>query len=192
MAPEGTKSQILDKIQHRMDKSDFHHSICLVNLICPNSEFHRLDGNLFDTQCDSFKQLCCLPESFSGNCSPVQDFLRLQGQTQGMIASESSPSQEIAAAVRDQVTRLDFAPTFQMGHPGAFELATRLVELLPSGINRVFYTNSGSESVDTALKIAIAYHRLKGEGSRQRLIGRERAYHGVNFGGAAVGSRRRC
>ena len=95
--------------------------------------------------------------------------------------------QEIAAAVRDQVSRLDFAPTFQMGHPGAFELATRLVELLPSGINRVFYTNSGSESVDTALKIAIAYHRLKGEGSRQRLIGRERAYHGVNFGGAAVG-----
>ena len=95
--------------------------------------------------------------------------------------------QEIAKAVQDQVTRLDFAPTFQMGHPGAFELATRLVELLPGELNRVFFTNSGSESVDTALKIAIAYHRLKGEGSRQRLIGRERGYHGVNFGGISVG-----
>lgn len=95
--------------------------------------------------------------------------------------------QEIAAAVQDQVTRLDFAPTFQMGHPGAFELATRLTELVPSELNRVFFTNSGSESVDTALKIAIAYHRLRKEGSRQRLIGRERAYHGVNFGGVAVG-----
>jgi beta-alanine--pyruvate transaminase len=74
-----------------------------------------------------------------------------------------------------------------MGHPAPFELATRLVELLPGDLNRVFFTNSGSESVDTALKIAIAYHRLKGEGARQRLIGRERGYHGVNFGGTAVG-----
>ncbi len=95
--------------------------------------------------------------------------------------------QEIAAAVQAQVSRLDFAPTFQMGHPGAFDLANRLVKLLPGDLNRVFFTNSGSESVDTALKIAIAYHRLRGEGSRQRLIGRERAYHGVNFGGVAVG-----
>lgn len=95
--------------------------------------------------------------------------------------------QEIAAAVQAQVTHLDFAPTFQMGHPGAFELATKLVELLPSNLNHIFFTNSGSESVDTALKIALAYHRLRGEGTRQRLIGRERAYHGVNFGGVSVG-----
>ena len=94
---------------------------------------------------------------------------------------------EIADAVQKQVMQLDFAPTFQMGHPAPFELATRLVELLPGDLNRVFFTNSGSESVDTALKIAIAYHRLKGQGARQRLIGRERGYHGVNFGGTAVG-----
>lgn len=94
---------------------------------------------------------------------------------------------EIADALHAQVARLDFAPTFQMGHPGAFELATRLVALLPSELNHVFFTNSDSESVDTALKIAIAYHRLRGEGTRQRLIGRERAYHGVNFGGVSVG-----
>ncbi len=94
---------------------------------------------------------------------------------------------EIAEAVKAQVLRLDFAPTFQMGHPNAFELATRLVALLPSDLNYVFFTNSGSEAVDTALKIALTYHRLRGEGSRQRLIGRERAYHGVNFGGLSVG-----
>lgn len=94
---------------------------------------------------------------------------------------------EIAEAVKAQLLRLDFAPTFQMGHPDAFELATRLVALLPSDLNYVFFTNSGSEAVDTALKIALTYHRLRGEGSRQRLIGRERAYHGVNFGGLSVG-----
>jgi beta-alanine--pyruvate transaminase len=94
---------------------------------------------------------------------------------------------EIAAAVADQITRLDFAPAFQMGHPAAFEFANRLIELLPGDLNHVFFTNSGSEAVDTALKMAIAYHRIRGEASRQRLIGRERAYHGVNFGGVAVG-----
>lgn len=95
--------------------------------------------------------------------------------------------QEIAAAVAAQINELDFAPSFQMGHPGAFELANRFTELLPNDLNHVFFTNSGSEAVDTALKIAIAYHRLRGEAARQRLIGRERAYHGVNFGGVAVG-----
>lgn len=94
---------------------------------------------------------------------------------------------EIADAVQEQVLRLDFAPTFQMGHPQAFELAHRLVASLPGDLNHVFFTNSGSEAVDTALKIALTYHRLRGEGSRQRLIGRERAYHGVNFGGVSVG-----
>jgi beta-alanine--pyruvate transaminase len=82
---------------------------------------------------------------------------------------------------------MDFAPPFQMGHPLAFSLAERLVKLTPEGLNKVFFTNSGSESVDTALKIAIAYHRLRGEGQRTRLIGRERGYHGVNFAGTAVG-----
>jgi beta-alanine--pyruvate transaminase len=95
---------------------------------------------------------------------------------------------KIVAAIQKQVATMDFAPTFQMGHPGVFELAQRLVEMMPgSNFDRVFFTNSGSESVDTALKIAIAYHRVRGEGSRTRLIGRERGYHGVGFGGISVG-----
>ena len=82
---------------------------------------------------------------------------------------------------------MDFAPTFQMGHPIAFEFAERLARIAPQGFSRVFFTNSGSESADTALKIALAYHRARGEAGRYRLIGRERGYHGVNFGGMAVG-----
>ncbi|MBT9458967.1 MAG: aspartate aminotransferase family protein [Burkholderiaceae bacterium] len=93
----------------------------------------------------------------------------------------------IVQAIQQQAAELDFAPPFQMAHPKAFELAERLVELTPPGMNKVFYTNSGSESVDTALKMALAYHRVRGEGSRTRLIGRERGYHGVNFGGISVG-----
>jgi beta-alanine--pyruvate transaminase len=94
---------------------------------------------------------------------------------------------EITAAVAKQLDELDYAPTFQMGHPLAFELANRLSELAPGDLSRVFFTNSGSEAVDTALKIAIAYHRVRGEASRQRLIGREKGYHGVGFGGISVG-----
>ncbi|MBY6120333.1 aspartate aminotransferase family protein [Mameliella alba] len=94
---------------------------------------------------------------------------------------------KITEAVQHQVAELDYAPAFQMGHPLAFELANRLVDLAPEGIDHVFYTNSGSESVETALKIALAYHRARGEGQRTRLIGRERGYHGVNFGGISVG-----
>ncbi|MEO1744374.1 MAG: aminotransferase class III-fold pyridoxal phosphate-dependent enzyme, partial [Cyanobacteria bacterium J06629_9] len=94
---------------------------------------------------------------------------------------------KIVEAVQAQVAKLDYAPFFQMGHPGAFELAERLTQMAPAGLNRVFFTNSGSESVDTALKIAIAFHRIQGEGARQRLIGRERGYHGVGFGGISVG-----
>ena len=94
---------------------------------------------------------------------------------------------EIVKAVQDQVARMDFAPTFQMGHPVAFETASRLTAITPPGMNRVFFTNSGSESADTAMKMAIAYHRARGESSRTRFIGRERAYHGVNFGGMSVG-----
>jgi len=94
---------------------------------------------------------------------------------------------KIVKAIAEQAQELDFAPPFNMGHPKAFELAEKLVELTPAGLNKVFYTNSGSESVETALKMAIAYHRVRGEGSRTRLIGRERGYHGVNFGGISVG-----
>src|SRR6202789_1231188 len=94
---------------------------------------------------------------------------------------------EITEAVTKQLGTMDYAPTFQMGHPMAFELANRLSEISPAGMDRVFFTNSGSESVDTALKIAIAYHRARGQGQRTRLIGRERGYHGVGFGGMSVG-----
>ena len=94
---------------------------------------------------------------------------------------------EIAEAVSRQVSSMDFAPTFQMGHPLPFELAERLADIAPAGLNRVFFTNSGSEAVDTALKIALAYQRARGEGSRRLLIGRELGYHGVGFGGISVG-----
>ena len=94
---------------------------------------------------------------------------------------------EITDAVAKQAATMEFAPTFQMGHPIAFELASRLAKLAPPGLDRVFFTNSGSESVDTALKIAIAYHRARGDASRTRLIGREKGYHGVGFGGISVG-----
>jgi beta-alanine--pyruvate transaminase len=95
--------------------------------------------------------------------------------------------EKIVKAVQKQVAELDFAPTFQMGHPLAFEFADKVASLAPGDLKRVFFTNSGSESVDTALKLALAYHRARGEGHRVRLIGRERGYHGVNFGGTAVG-----
>jgi beta-alanine--pyruvate transaminase len=94
---------------------------------------------------------------------------------------------KIVEAVQKGVATLDFAPPFQMGHPLAFEFADRVVEVAPEGMTKVFFTNSGSESVDTALKLALAYHRVRGEGHRVRLIGREKGYHGVNFGGTAVG-----
>ena len=94
---------------------------------------------------------------------------------------------EISDAVSRQIATMEYAPPFQMGHPAAFELANRLTRLAPGDLDHVFFTNSGSESVDTALKIAIAYHRVRGEAARQRLIGREKGYHGVGFGGISVG-----
>ncbi len=95
--------------------------------------------------------------------------------------------QRIIDAVQQQIATLDFAPTFQMGHPLPFVLAERLAAIAPDTLNHVFFTNSGSESVDTALKVALAYHRARGEGQRTRLIGREKGYHGVGFGGISVG-----
>jgi beta-alanine--pyruvate transaminase len=93
----------------------------------------------------------------------------------------------IVEAIARQAAELDYAPAFQMGHPKAFELANRIVDIAPKGLDHVLFTYSGSESVETALKVALAYHRVKGEGARSRLIGRERGYHGVNFGGISVG-----
>ncbi|MFY9739230.1 MAG: aminotransferase class III-fold pyridoxal phosphate-dependent enzyme, partial [Candidatus Cybelea sp.] len=92
----------------------------------------------------------------------------------------------IADAIARQAQILDFAPAFQAGHPLPFTLARRIAALAPDGLDHVFFTNSGSEAVDSALKIALAYHRAEGQGQKLRFIGRERAYHGVNFGGLSV------
>jgi beta-alanine--pyruvate transaminase len=100
-------------------------------------------------------------------------------------AGHNRPS--IVAAIQRQAAELDFSPTFQFAHPLAFQLSSRIAELAPGDLDHVFFTNSGSEAADTALKIAIAYHNVLGHGSRQRLIGRERGYHGVGFGGISVG-----
>ena len=94
---------------------------------------------------------------------------------------------KIVEAIQRQAAELDYAPTFQLGHPLAFEFAQKVAALLPEGLDRVFFANSGSEAVDSALKIALAYQRAIGQGSRTRLIGRERGYHGVGFGGISVG-----
>src|SRR5450432_4820888 len=94
---------------------------------------------------------------------------------------------EIADAVGAQLRELDFIAPFTSGHPKQFELATRVAELTPGDLNRIFFVNSGSEAVDTAMKIALAYHQARGQGSRNMFVSRERAYHGVNFGGTALG-----
>ena len=93
----------------------------------------------------------------------------------------------IVEAIQKTAAELDFAPAFQLGHPASFELASRVAAIMPKGLDRIFFTNSGSESVDTALKIALAYQRSRGEGTRTRFIGRERGYNGVGFGGISVG-----
>jgi len=106
----------------------------------------------------------------------------------GLWCSNAGHNREpIVEAIKRQAEELDYAPAFQFSHPKAFELASRIAALAPGDLDRVFFCNSGSEAVDTALKIALAYHQVRGEGARTRLIGRERGYHGVGFGGLSVG-----
>src|SRR5262245_54900922 len=106
----------------------------------------------------------------------------------GMWCSNAGHGREsIAAAIQAQAAVVDYVPPFQFGYPPAFELASRIAALAPADLNHVFFCNSGSEAVDTALKISLAYQQLRGEGTRTRLIGRERGYHGVGFGGISVG-----
>lgn len=108
--------------------------------------------------------------------------------TAGMWCSNAGHGRAtITAAIREAAATLDFAPSFNVAHPAAFTLAARIVDILPGGIDHVFYCNSGSEAVETAMKLALAYHRARGEGARTRFIGRQRAYHGVGFGGISVG-----
>ncbi len=94
---------------------------------------------------------------------------------------------KIVSAVQHQVGELDYATAFNMSHPKAFELAEKIAELTPDGLDRIFFGNSGSEAVETALKVALAYHASKGDGQKTKFIGREKGYHGVNFGGVSVG-----
>ena len=116
------------------------------------------------------------------------DGRRILDGTAGLWCVNAGHCREpITAAIREQAARMDFAPGFQMGHPIAFEFAAKLSAMLPGDLDHVFFANSGSEAVDTALKIALAYHQANGQPTRTRLIGRARGYHGVGFGGISVG-----
>ncbi len=135
-----------------------------------------------------FKQNPRLLASAKGMYYTTVEGRRVLDGTAGLWCCNVGHSRsKVVEAVQRQIAELDYAPAFQMGHPKSFELASRLTALLPGDLDYVFFTNSGSEAVDTALKIALAYHRVRGEGGRTRLIGRERGYHGVGFGGISVG-----
>lgn len=126
--------------------------------------------------------------SAEGMYYTTDDGRKIIDGTAGLWCSNAGHARkEITEAVSQQIQTLDFAPTFQMGHPLPFKLAKELVKHSPDGLDHVFFTNSGSESADTALKIALAYHRAKGNAHKTRLIGREKGYHGTNFGGISVG-----
>ncbi|MGH8436452.1 MAG: aspartate aminotransferase family protein [Pseudomonas sp.] len=135
-----------------------------------------------------FKAKPRLLESAEGMYFTASDGRKVLDGTAGLWCCNAGHGRrEITEAVSKQIAKLDFAPTFQMGHPLPFELAERLAAIAPAGLNKIFFTNSGSESADTALKIALAYQRAIGQGTRTRLIGRELGYHGVGFGGLSVG-----
>lgn len=118
----------------------------------------------------------------------TEDGRRVIDATSGLYCVNAGHAHpHIVSAIRSAAGRLDYAPAFQFGHPGVFELSHRLATLAPAALDHVFYGCSGSEAIDTALKIALSYHRRRGEGQRTRFIGRERGYHGVGFGGISVG-----
>ncbi len=135
-----------------------------------------------------FKAMPRLFKAAKGNYFTTMDDRQVLDGTAGLWCTPAGHGrEEIASAVGKQLLTLDYAPAFQSSHPLAFEAAMRLAEYMPAGLDRIFFTNSGSESADTALKIALAYHRVCGNSLRNKLIGRERGYHGVNFGGISVG-----
>ncbi|WP_439886743.1 aspartate aminotransferase family protein [Pseudomonas sp. MBLB4123] len=157
------------------------------------SQANEINNNLADfwmpfTANRQFKARPRLLESAEGMYFTSTDGRKVLDGTAGLWCCNAGHGRrEITEAVSRQIAKLDFAPTFQMGHPLPFELASRLAEIAPPGLNKLFFTNSGSESADTALKIALAYQRAIGQGTRTRLIGRELGYHGVGFGGISVG-----
>jgi beta-alanine--pyruvate transaminase len=155
----------------------------------PNRKTNTLDDFWMPfTANRQFKAKPRLLESAEGMYYTADDGRKILDGTAGLWCCNAGHGRrEITEAVSQQIAKLDFAPTFQMGHPLPFELATRLAEIAPPGLNKLFFTNSGSESADTALKIALAYQRAIGQGTRTRLIGRELGYHGVGFGGISVG-----
>lgn len=135
-----------------------------------------------------FKSMPRLFKAAKGNYYTTIDDRTLLDGTAGLwCVAAGHGREEIASTVAHQLRTLDYAPAFQNSHPLAFEAAERLAQYMPPGLDRIFFTGSGSESADTALKIALAYHRVTGNPLRNKLIGRERGYHGVNFGGLAVG-----
>ncbi len=135
-----------------------------------------------------FKSMPRLFKAAKGNYYTTIDDRTLLDGTAGLwCVAGGHGREEIASAVAHQLRTLDYAPAFQNSHRLAFEAAERLAQFMPGGLDRIFFTNSGSESADTALRIALAYHRVTGNPLRNKLIGRERGYHGVNFGGVSVG-----
>ena len=136
----------------------------------------------------AFKSGPRLIESASGMVCRTDDGRELLDAMSGLWCCNAGHCHpRIAAAIAEQAATLDYAMAFQVGHPTVFRLAERIARMAPDDLDAVFFTNSGSESVDTALKIALAYHQARGESSRTRLVGRERGYHGVGFGGTSVG-----
>jgi beta-alanine--pyruvate transaminase len=135
-----------------------------------------------------FKSMPRLFKAAKGNYyTTIDDRVLLDGTSGLWCVAAGHGREEIASAVAHQLRTLDYSPAFQNSHPLAFEAAERVAGFLPKGLDRIFFTGSGSESADTALKIALAYHRVTGNPLRNKLIGRERGYHGVNFGGLSVG-----
>ncbi|MFN3869318.1 MAG: aminotransferase class III-fold pyridoxal phosphate-dependent enzyme, partial [Hyphomicrobiaceae bacterium] len=136
----------------------------------------------------AFKQRPRMIASASGMHYTTPDGRRLIDATSGLYCVNAGHCRpEIVAAIQAAAARLDYAPAFQFGHEAAFELAGRIAALASGHLDHVFFASSGSEAVDTALKLALSYHRVRGEGQRTRFIGRERGYHGVGFGGLSVG-----
>jgi len=136
----------------------------------------------------AFKAAPRMFASASGMHYTTTDGRKVLDATSGLWCSNAGHCRpRIVEAIRKEAMKLDYAPSFQLGHPTAFELANRLAGMFPGDLNHVFFCNSGSEAIDTTLKIALAYHHARGEGQRTRLVGRERGYHGVGFGGISVG-----